>query len=266
MAAPRPYLAHTPVALAHRGGALYAPNLGLENTLTAFGNAVALGYTHLETDVHVTKDGQLVAFHDTRLDRVGDRAGRLRSLPWEHVQAARLGSGPAHERVPLLSEVVEAFRDICLNIDLKAPGTARPLWQLIEELDLHDRVCVGSFQQRHLSAFRRLSRGRVVTAAGVTGTALLRFSPEWLTALVRTPADVLQVPASVPLRGRRFQLVTDRFIEAAHRHGKHVHVWTIDDEDEMHRLLDLGVDGLVSDRIDVLKDVLVERGVWTGAH
>jgi glycerophosphoryl diester phosphodiesterase len=124
MASPRPYLAHTPVALAHRGGALYAPNLGLENTLTAFGHAVALGYTHLETDVHVTKDGQLVAFHDTRLDRVGDRAGRLRRLPWEHVQAARLGAGPDHERVPLLREVVDAFPGICLNIDLKAPRTA----------------------------------------------------------------------------------------------------------------------------------------------
>jgi glycerophosphoryl diester phosphodiesterase len=266
MASPRPYLAHTPVALAHRGGALYAPNLGLENTLTAFGHAVALGYTHLETDVHVTKDGQLVAFHDTRLDRVGDRAGRLRRLPWEHVQAARLGAGPDHERVPLLREVVDAFPGICLNIDLKAPRTARPLWQLIEELDLHDRVCVGSFQQRHLSEFRRLSRDSVVTAAGVTGTALLRFSPGWVTALVRTPAEVLQVPASVPLRGRRLHLVTERFVEAAHRYGKQVHVWTIDDPDEMHRLLDLGVDGLVSDRIDVLKDVLIQRGVWTGAR
>ena len=265
MAAPRPYLAHTPVALAHRGGALYAPNLGLENTLTAFGHAVALGYTHHETDVHVTKDGELVAFHDTRLDRVGDRAGRLRDLPWEQVQAARLGSGPEHERVPLLSEVVEAFPGICLNIDLKAPGTASPLWRLVEEYDLHDRVCVGSFHQRHLSDFRRLSRGRVATAAGVPGTALLRFSPDWLTSLVRTPADVLLVPASVPLRAGRLQIVTARFIAAAHRHGKHVHVWTIDDAYEMRRLLDLGVDGLVSDRIDVLKDVLVERGAWTGA-
>jgi glycerophosphoryl diester phosphodiesterase len=266
MVTTRAFLDRTPVALAHRGGSLYAPNVGLENTMTAFGNAVDLGYTHLETDVHVTRDGLLVAFHDTRLDRVGDRAGRLRRLPWEHVQAARLGAGPDHERVPLLREVVDAFPGICLNIDLKAPRTARPLWQLIEELDLHDRVCVGSFQQRHLSEFRRLSRDSVVTAAGVTGTALLRFSPEWVTALVRTPADVLQVPASVPLRGRRLRLVTDRFIEAAHRYGKHVHVWTIDDEDEMHRLLDLGVDGLVSDRIDVLKDVLVQRGVWTGAR
>jgi glycerophosphoryl diester phosphodiesterase len=266
MASPRPYLAHTPIALAHRGGALFAPNVGLENTLTAFGHAVALGYTHLETDVHLTRDGRLVAFHDSRLDRVSDLAGRIRDLPWDQVRSARLGPGPEHDRVPLLVEVLEAFPGICLNIDLKAPGTARPLWDLVEQHGLHDRVCVGSFQPQHLSQFRRLARGSVVTAAGVPGTALLRFSPDWLTALLHTPAEVLQVPASLPLGSRRLQLVTERFVASAHRHGKQVHVWTIDDEDEMRRLLDLGVDGLVTDRIEVLKDVLVERGAWTGAH
>jgi glycerophosphoryl diester phosphodiesterase len=266
MASPRPYLARTPVALAHRGGALYAPNLGLENTLTAFRHAVALGYTHLETDVHLTGDGRLVAFHDTRLDRVSDIAGRIRDLPWDEVRRAAVGPGPEHDHVPLLAEVVEAFPDACLNIDLKAPGTAGPLWALIEERGLHDRVCVGSFRQRHLSEFRRLSRGRVVTAAGVAGTALLRFSPDWLTALLHTPAEVLQVPPSLPVGRRRLLLITQPFVESAHRHGKQVHVWTIDDAAQMHRLLDLGIDGLVSDRIDVLKDVLVGRGEWTGTR
>ena len=265
MAAPRPpYLARTPVALAHRGGALYPPNLGLENTMTAFGNAVALGYTHLETDVHVTRDGRLVAFHDTRLDRVSDRAGRLRDLSWEQVLEVRLGPGPKHEPVPLLEEVVDAFDGICLNVDLKAPNTARPLWELIEARQLHDRICVGSFQQRHLNQFRKLSGGRVTTAAGVPGAAVMRLSPAWMTRVMRTPAEVLQVPAAVPLRGPGLQLVTERFLAVAHSHDKQVHVWTVDDRAEMHRLLDLGVDGLVSDRIDVLKDVLVERGAWTG--
>jgi len=266
MASSRPYLARTPVALAHRGGALYAPNVGLENTLTAFGRAVALGYTHLETDVHLTRDRRLIAFHDRRLDRVSDLAGRIRDLSWDEVRGARLGPGPEHERVPLLREVFEAFPGACVNIDLKARDTARPLWELIQEHGLHDRVCVGSFQQRHISEFRRLSRGRVVTAAGVPGTALMRFSPRWLTAMLHTPAEVLQVPASVPLRGRRLHLTTERFVESAHRHGKQVHVWTVDDAAEMRRLLDLGVDGLVSDRIDVLKEVLVERGQWTGSR
>ncbi|MCU1538663.1 MAG: Glycerophosphodiester phosphodiesterase [Humibacillus sp.] len=270
MAARRPYLDRTPVALAHRGGALYGPNVGLENTMTAFTNAVSLGYTHLETDVHLTRDGRLVAFHDSRLDRVSDRVGRLRDLSWSEVSEARLGGGPGHagaagtERPPLLEEVVDAFDDVCFNVDLKAPGTARALWRLIEERGLHDRLCVGSFHQRHLSQFRSLSRGRVATASGVAGTALLRLSPSWLTALLRTPADVLQVPGFVPFRGRRIMLVTEGFVADAHQHDKQVHVWTVDDPAEMHRLLDLGVDGLVSDRIDVLKEVLLARGSWTG--
>ena len=111
--------------------------------------------------------------------------------------------------------------------------------------------------------------GKSVAGLGTMGdflTAIDYRSAGWVTAWCRTPAHVLQVPASVPLRGRRFHLVTERFVEVAHRYGKQVHVWTIDDPDEMHRLLDLGVDGLVSDRIDVLKDVLVQRGVWTGAR
>ena len=261
MVTTRAYLERTPVALAHRGGSLYAPNLGLENTMTAFGNAVALGYTHLETDVHVTRDGRLVAFHDTVLDRVSNAHGRIRDLPWSDVAHAEVGDGG---RIPLLSELLDAWPDVNLNIDLKAPGTAEPLWRLIEERGLHDQVCVGSFSQRNISQFRRLSQGTVATAAAQVGTALARFGPRALTAVLRTPADVFQVPPSISLRDRPVQVVTERLVETAHRYGKQVHVWTIDDADEMRRLLDLGVDGLVSDRIDVLKDVLVEGGVWTG--
>jgi len=259
----RPYLARTPVALAHRGGALYAPNVGLENTMTAFGNAVDLGYTHLETDVHLTRDGRLVAFHDDRLDRVSDRTGLIRDLTWAQVSEARID---VDEHVPLLTDVLDAWPGINLNVDLKATGTAAPLWRLIEDRELHDRVCVGSFSQRNITQFRRLARGRVATAAAPPGAALARYGPRWLSAVLRSRADVFQVPASARLRGRDVTVVTPRLVEAAHRHGKQVHVWTIDDASEMERLLDLGVDGLVSDRIDVLKEVLVGRGAWTGAH
>ncbi len=261
MATPRPYLARTPVALAHRGGALYEPNLGLENTLTAFRHAVDLGYTHLETDVHLTRDGQLVAFHDDRLDRVTDGHGLLRELTHDEIGRARFPSG---EGVPLLTDVLDALPGVHLNIDLKAPGTAGPLWRLIEERGLHDLMCVGSFSQRSISEFRRLARGRVATAASQLGTGLVTFGPRWLTRVVHTPADVFQVPTTTVMRGRTVRIVTREFVEAAHRVGKQVHVWTIDDAAEMRQLLDLGVDGLVSDRIDVLREVLEERGQWTG--
>jgi glycerophosphoryl diester phosphodiesterase len=259
----RPFLAHTPIALAHRGGARYAPNLGLENTMTAFRNAVDMGYTHLETDVHLTRDGRLVAFHDDRLDRVSDRRGLIRQLSWEQVSAATLGE---FEHVPLLTDVIDAWPEVNLNVDLKAPGTAAPLWRLIEERGLHDRMCVGSFSQRNISQFRRLAGGRVATAAAPPGAALARYGPRWLGAVLRSQADVFQVPASVPVRGRELTVVTRRLVESAHRYGKQVHVWTIDEASEMERLLDLGVDGIVSDRIDVLKEVLVSRGAWTGAR
>jgi len=262
MAARRPYLDRTPIALAHRGGALYEPNIGLENTLTAFRNAVALGYTHLETDVHATRDGRLVAFHDDRLDRLADRPGRIRDLTLAEVREARIQRG---EHVPLLSEVLDALPGVNLNIDLKAPHTGSLLWELIEQRGLHDQMCVGSFAQREITAFRKISAGRVATAAAQPGTALMRFGPVVLSRLLRTPADVFQVPPTHVVAGRLVTVVTPKLIEAAHRFGKQVHVWTIDDPDEMHRFLDLGVDGLVSDRIDVLKDVLTQRGAWTGA-
>ncbi len=262
MATPRPYLAGTPVALAHRGGALYGPNLGLENTMTAFRNAVALGYTHLETDVHATRDGRLVAFHDDVLDRLADRPGRIRDLTWAEVREARIQRG---EHVALLTEVIDAFPGINLNIDLKATHTADLLWELIEQRGLHDSMCVGSFFPREIRAFRKVSAGRVATAASQSGTALMRFGPGAFSRFLRTPADVFQVPPTHSIGGREITVITEAFLDAAHRYGKYVHAWTIDDPEEMQRLLDLGVDGLVSDRIDVLKDVLTERGVWTGA-
>ena len=257
----RPFLAQTPIALAHRGGALYGPNVGLENTMTAFGNAVAMGYTHLETDVHVTRDGRLVAFHDNRLDRVSDHTGLIRELSWAQVREATLGET---EHVPLLTDVLDAWPEIYLNVDLKAFGTGAPLWALIEERGLHDRVCVGSFSERRISEFRRFARGRVVTSAAPPGVALVRYAPRWLTRVLHSPAEVFQVPATIPLRGRQVTVVTRRLVDTVHAHGKQVHVWTIDDAAEMNRLLDLGVDGLVSDRIDVLKQVLLDRGAWTG--
>ena len=193
MVTTRAYLERTPVALAHRGGSLYAPNLGLENTMTAFGNAVDLGYTHLETDVHVTRDGRLVAFHDTVLDRVSNAHGRIRDLPWSEVSHAEVGDGG---HVPLLSEVLDAWPDVNLNIDLKAPGTAEPLWRLIEERGLHDQVCVGSFSQRNISQFRRLSQGTVATAAAQVGTALAR------SGRVRSPRCSAPRPTSSRSRHR----------------------------------------------------------------
>lgn len=248
-----------PQALAHRGGALYPPNLGCENTITAFANAISLGYRYLETDVHCTSDGVAVAFHDDRLDRVTDGTGAIAELPWEVVSQAVVGDG---ERIPRLDELFERFPQARLNIDVKSNSAVVPTAQAILQHGVLERVCVGSFSQRRLTQIRVLLGNRLATAAGGPGIATLRLLPTWVSQWLRTSAPVLQVPATYTIAGREVAVVTPELVAATHRRDKLLHVWTIDDAQTMHDLLDLGVDGIVSDRIDVLRDVLLERGQW----
>ncbi len=248
-----------PIGLAHRGGSTYGPNLGVENTTAAFNRAVELGYVHLETDVHVTRDGELLALHDERLDRLADMAGEVCRMTHAEVARARIGG---REPVPTMAELLATFPQSRFTIDLKSAGSGPALWRVLRQSGAADRVCVGSFSARRLWGFRALARGRVATSAGPLGVAWLRFAPAWLSRWVHSPGVAYQVPARWPVFGREIQVVTAGFVAAAHRIGGQVHVWTIDDPDEMRALLDLGVDGLVSDAVDVLAQVLAERGAW----
>ena len=245
------------IAMAHRGGALHPDLVGLENTLFAFRHAAALGYRYLETDVHVTRDGRLVAFHDTVLDRMTDRPGAVAALLADELAEVRIAGEHA---VPSMAELLEELPDARFNIDLKAPGSVGALADLLARTGAHDRVCVGSFSSGHLQRFRRLTGGRVATSAAPAEVAVF-LSTSWpmLRRLVaRRPFGVLQIP---PRRGR-IRLVSRSVVRRAHAAGVHVHVWTVDEPTEMAELLDLGVDGLITDRTDVLKDVLTARGLW----
>ena len=226
--------------------------------MPAFREAVRLGYRYLETDVHATADGVLLALHDHRLDRVTTSAGLVARLPYAVVREARINGT---EEIPLLSELLEEFPSTRFNIDVKAPGALEPLAEVLRRHDALDRVCVASFSERRLQAMRRLLGPRLATAAGPAEVAALRLAPGRILAWLRSPAPVLQVPTGHVVTGRRLDLVTPALVDRAHALGKHVHVWTIDDAAEMHRLFDLGVDGVVSDRIDTLATVLAERGV-----
>ncbi len=252
-------LGEPPLALAHRGGAALPANRGLENSITAFRNAVALGYRHLETDVHATSDGELIAFHDERLDRVTDTTGTIAERTLAQVRTARIGG---REPIPTMAELLTEFPNAHFTIDIKTLSAIDPLCRLIDTCEAHARVCVGSFSNRRLWRFRRRAGRNVATSSGRLGVFALRFLPAVVCRFVHTPGVAYQVPWTVGPGRRPLTVVTAGFVRRAHRLGKQVHVWTINDSAQMRTLLDLGVDGIVTDRPDLLRDVLRERGVW----
>lgn len=245
-------------AFAHRGGATYPPNRGRENTLHAFSQAVQLGYRYLETDVHATADGVLIAFHDEILDRVTDRAGKVADLPYAEVARARIhGIDP----IPTLADLFEAFPDARFNIDAKSDAAVPLLADTIAQHAAQQRVCVASFGVRRVRQLRRLLGAGVPTAASAVEVGMTRLVP-WLSRMLSSPAAALQIPATRRVAGRQIAVVTPNLIAAAHRVGKLVHIWTVDEAPEMNRLIELGADGIFTDRIDTLRDVLVARGLW----
>ena len=204
--------------------------------------------------MHATADGVLVAFHDERLDRVTDRQGLIRELPWREVKAAKVGTD---QHVPLLEDVLGTWPTLRVNIDPKHDGAVEPLVSAIERCNAVDRICVGSFSDRRIARVRMALGRRLCTAMGPMATARLRVASYGLP-VGRFAADCAQVPV---YQGR-IRLIDERFVLAAHVRGIAVHVWTIDDEPEMERLLDLGVDGLMTDRAELLRAVLQRRGAW----
>jgi glycerophosphoryl diester phosphodiesterase len=246
MATRHPYLDWPgPVALAHRGGAADAP----ENTMRAFTNAVSLGYRYLETDVRVTTDGVVFVFHDEDLSRLCGRPGRISELRAAEVATARVhGTEP----IPTLDELLDAWPDARLNIDCKSEHGVGPLADVIVRHDALDRVCLTSFSDRRVNRMRRILGRTLCTAAG-----------RWeLVGLKLVGLSGSAHAAQVPVRRGPVTVVSSGFIRRCHRHDIAVHVWTIDDPAEMHRLLDLGVDGIMTDHPAVLREVLVSRGAW----
>ncbi|WP_189115204.1 glycerophosphodiester phosphodiesterase family protein [Pilimelia terevasa] len=246
-----------PLAFAHRGGVVSARAAGLpENSAAAFAAAVAAGYRYVETDVHATADGVPVVFHDASLWRVAGVRGRLSRLRWADVRSLRVGGEPV---VPRLADVLGAWPRVRFNVDVKSAAVVGPAVAAVRAAGAQRRVLWASFSDARLAAVRRLAGPGAVTSLGVRSVGRLRVAAVrgWR---VRLPASVVaaQVPVSffgVPVVGRRF-------VEYAHGLGLQVHVWTVDDRRSMEWLLDLGVDGIMTDRLDVLRDVLAGRGLW----
>lgn len=244
-----------PVAMAHRGGALEQP----ENTWASFSHAVELGYRYVETDVHATSDGVVAVIHDPSLDRVTDRQGLVGTLPWSELSQVRVAGD---QPIPRLDEVLGAWPDLRWNIDAKHDQVVEPLIQVIRRARATERVCVTSFSDRRITRVKQALGEGLCTGMGPRSIAALRAAswlpPSGAAGLRWRRFGATQVPVSYG----RWAVVDPRFVRGAHRLGLAVHVWTVDDEVTMDRLLDLGVDGIMTDRPSLLRQVLTRRDQW----
>ena len=227
--------------------------------MAAFAAAVALGYRYVETDIRATSDGVLLAFHDDRLDRVTDRRGAVAALPWAVVGRARVAG---REPIARLDEILEAWPDLRVNVEPKHDAAVALLVATIRRQRVIDRVCVASFSMRRLARLRRTLGPGLCTALGPPEIAALRAAAWGLPGAARLARRGGGACLQVPLRAGGMPLVEPRMIATAHALGLPIHVWTVDARADIKRLLDLGVDGLMTDRPAVLRDVLRRRGAW----
>lgn len=250
---PHPFLDHPlPIAFAHRGGAREAE----ENTMPAFERAVGLGYSHIETDVRATRDGVAVLFHDETLGRMAGRPERVEELSWAELSGVRLKGGG---QVPRLDALLGAFPGLHLNLDAKADAAVEPMAEAIRATGALSRVCVGSFSGARTARLRALLGEGLAWSPAHAGAARV-----WLGGLGLPVGRPGFHALQVPLRHRGIPVVTRRFVRAARARGVQVHVWTVDEAAEIERLIDLGVDGIMTDRPSLLREVLVRRGQWRG--
>ncbi len=240
-----------PRVLAHRGLALDAP----ENTLLAFAKAVAAGITHLETDVHESADGVAIISHDDTLMRVAGRKVNVNQLTVAELRRVDLGSG---QNFSTLAEAIDAFPDARFNIDVKSAGAVQPTINAVKATNSVKRVLVTSFSSSRRAATVKGLPGVATAAASgelaqILAAARLGLLPRARTLLAQF--DALQVPE----KWKGVRVVTPPLVRLAHEGGAEVHVWTINEPQDMTRLLDLGVDGIVTDRADVAVEVLRAR-------
>ena len=218
--------------------------------MPAFQYAVDLGYRYVETDVQVTADGVLLAFHDFNLQRTCGVDRRVADMTWAEVQQAKVnGLAP----IPTLEELLGTWPELRVNIDCKTDTAVDALVAALRRTHALDRVCVGAFSDRRIRRLRAILGGGLCSALGPGTVAALRYG-----RLARTAGNAAQVP----VRQGPLVVTTPALVERAHRAGIHVHVWTIDEPAEIARLLDMGVDGIMTDRPTVLREVLQARGQW----
>lgn len=247
-----------PIILAHRGG----DEVASENSYEAFDNARTLGVRHIETDVHLSADGRVVISHDPTVDRCFNGVGRIADLTWRELSKLEDSHG-AH--MLLLEEALDAFPDMYFNIDAKVDGVEGPLVEIIADANAFDRVVLASFSESRLRWIRARAAGRVSTSIGMSAVTRLVAAAKTASKprLWRIPGPHQGVfAAQVPISYGPLRVVDRRFVAAAHTAGLAVHVWTVDEPEEILSLIELGVDGIVTNRPHFVRDFLAERGMW----
>ncbi|MED4016634.1 glycerophosphodiester phosphodiesterase [Sutcliffiella cohnii] len=260
-----------PLVIAHQGGEHLAPS----NTIEAFANAVQLGVDVLETDIHITKDGHLVAIHDSTVDRTTDGLGFVEDFTLEELQQLDAGfyfqdlSGEYSFRdqgvyIPTLDELFGLFPDIRWEIEIKDDNPPErideiitKLWELIQKYGLQDRVLVASFDHNIIKAFQKETDGEVAVAGG--RSEIKRFvilHKLFARNLFFSSVDAFQIPTE----NSGLNLTKERLIKDAGHVGVELHYWTINDKQEMRMLLERGASGIITDRPDLLLEVLEEMG------
>lgn len=222
--------------------------------MAAFDHAIDLGYRYLETDVRVTSDGVLVVFHDETLDRMTNSVGRVADLTWSELQRASVRGHP----IPRFEELLTAWPEARINVDPKSDGAVIPLVRALQQHHAVERACIGSFSDRRIGACRRLLGPALCTSIGPLALARLRAA-----SLGVAVGDINAACAQLPKGIGRLRLVDQQLVDYAHAHNIELHVWTVNDANTMHDLLDLGVAGLMTDETVLLKQVLAARGDWT---
>ncbi len=242
------YLGHF-TGLAHRGGGLEA----MENSVAAFTNAAAMGYDVIETDIQVSRDGTVYIFHDDTLDRTTNGNGPFVEKSDAELAALRLNDGGV---IPTLSMMRAAIPHVIFNIDVKTDACITPIASYLNTHGGHDQICLASFSTRRLNAVRALLDQPCTFSGGQADVLRL-----YLGALGLPMGRPDIIAAQVPTSHYGLDIITPRFINHCRRLDIAVHVWTINDADKMRRLLALGVDGIVTDRPSLLKDIALEMGI-----
>jgi len=239
-----------PVAIAHRGGSY----LGSENTMEAFENAINMGFKFLETDIQITKDKKLIAFHDETLNRVTDGKGYIQNKTWGELRKVKVAG---KYNIPLLSDIFFSWPEINLNIDPKNNSSISTLIEFLKKNNVFDRICIGSFSGKRLDNLRKIFGSALCTSAGPLEVLKLKLS-----SLNFRNFDIDANCVQVPLKYFGINIIDRIFIDYCHELNLKVHVWTINEIQEIEKLLDLGVDGIISDNLEGLKTVLTKRNLW----